>query len=184
MYEAKRDKSDGVLFLSVGLVSGFIIAAGVFYAISHHSSRSEKPTQVASASPTQPKAETASAAPEPASASPPPVPEPQPPARVESPSIVQSPAPIYYSPTPVALTPAPMQVMPTMVVQQLPPGAVVQPDGSYVTGMSTAVPTEYETSPYADNPNWNISRNGLIGNPPVDPPSSKGRAYGLANQSY
>lgn len=32
-----------------------------------------------------------------------------------------------------------------------------------------------------DNPNWNVTRSGLVGNPCVDPPSVRGRAYSTSN---
>ncbi len=35
----------------------------------------------------------------------------------------------------------------------------------------------------ADNPNWNVTRSGLVGNPCVDPPSTQGRAYQI-NGAY
>lgn len=33
----------------------------------------------------------------------------------------------------------------------------------------------------SDNPNWTVTRSGLVGNPCVDPPSVKGRAFTTSN---
>jgi len=50
--------------------------------------------------------------------------------------------------------------------------------GEFVNSQGIAYTRIYVPGPdYPVNPNWTVSRNGLIGNPCVDPPSSHGRAF-------
>jgi len=166
MKHAEGTKSNSVLFLSVGLVSGFLIAAGVFFTLFHQSTPSDRAAQAAITADAQ--------------------------TNLQPPSL----QPMYESPTVApAVTFVPAQVpgqMPVMMQQapgvvMLPDGTTVYPTGTLDVNMAEAGSRGYiNVSPgsYSDNPNWTVSdRNGLIGNPAVDPPSSKGRAYGLSSGS-
>ena len=75
-------------------------------------------------------------------------------------------------------------------VQQSNQQAPIEVVGNALQAASTGMLAPVNNS-YADgdlnqqqiNPSWTITRNGLIGNPPVDPPTSKGRAY-RSDNSY
>jgi hypothetical protein len=170
-HEADKTRTDRVLLLSVGLVSGFLIAAGVFFALYHGSS-----------------AQSGGVAPAAAEMQTPAAPSPQPAQQFETASAFQ-PQPQMYDST--AATPAPAMIYvpaqgPGMVQQD--PATMMQTGTSGYTDMAMGPAgsrgyVNFSSSASSDNPSWTTTRNGLIGNPAVDPPSSKGRAYQL-NGSY
>jgi len=52
--------------------------------------------------------------------------------------------------------------------------------GDFVNAQGIVYSRTYMPGPqYSMNPNWTMSRNGLIGNPSVDPASCQGRAYSM-----
>jgi hypothetical protein len=94
--------------------------------------------------------------------------------------------PVTYVPAPVVPAvpaSAPTQAAPAgMPIVALPAG---QPDmstasGDFVNEQGILYSRTVLPAPeYPMNPNWTMSRNGLIGNPSVDPPSCQGRAYSM-----
>lgn len=125
-------------------------------------------------------------------------PDGQPPSTSEAPTFT---GPVTYSPASAAPT------MSQPVAVQAIPAQAVPMQAAFTGTPMLAVPTAQSAAPQAQadmstasgdfvnsqgilytrtvlpapeypvNPNWTISRNGLIGNPPVDPPSCQGRAY-------
>jgi len=101
--------------------------------------------------------------------------------------------PVTYVPAPAVPTmssPAAAQAAPAgMPILAAPAGQIAasagQPDmstasGDFVNEQGILYSRTVLPAPdYPMNPNWTMSRNGLIGNPSVDPPSCQGRAYSM-----
>jgi hypothetical protein len=177
-HEADKTRTDRVLLLSIGLLSGFLIAAGVFFALYHGSPSSDRVATAAAATAPAATAEMQTPA----------LPSPQPAQQFETASAFQPQPPMYDS---TAATPAPAMIYEPAQGQgmvQQDPATMMQTGTTGYTDMAMAPAgsrgyVNFSSQGSSDNPSWGTTRNGLIGNPAVDPPSSKGRAYQL-NGSY
>jgi hypothetical protein len=109
----------------------------------------------------------------------------------QAPATFTGPVTYVPAPAPPAMSqPAPIQAVPAGVPMLAAPAEQMaapagQPDmstasGDFVNSQGILYTRTVLPAPeYPMNPNWTTSRNGLIGNPPVDPPSCQGRAYSM-----
>lgn len=193
MTPQKKITFDRVLLLGTGVVVGLLIAVAV-YSNDHGPKPSTSPDNAQSAAADQAENSLASHV---VSANPPPLNDPpnqhSPLAQTASTSAnsngwttANAPAPAVDASTP-ATSPEVSQQSPWSGAQNTGPTPIVVTGNALQALASGAqiVPTGGETQQTPSdnwNPNWYITRNGLIGNPPVDPGTSHGRAYATGAQ--
>jgi len=174
MNSARPSKFDSLLLLSIGLLTGLLIAFCVYLVQAHNAAPVSTDAALPSSQPIEAAAPTPQSAVRTSQESPPYQ------QVSEAAAVAASPAtPAQDAVAPSALVSSQLQTQQTAAGEQMVQSA---PDGTTSTSVVTMSPESGQqyvfTSPaYQGNPSWTVTRNGLIGNPPVDPPSSKGRAY-------
>ena len=172
MHETQRTRADSFLLLGVGLTAGFLIAAVVFLFVYRGSTPSDSQAQVSASAPAD---GDSTPAPAPGAQS---WQETRPSGAFEPQTVpATTPTQVPYGQTPVVSSDV-MQQVPAVVMQS-DAGATDNGSSAAVTMHSSGAGGNYTfVNPvYSGNPSWTVGRNGLIENPAVDPPSSRGRAY-------
>ncbi|HEY9774220.1 MAG TPA: hypothetical protein V6C81_10515 [Planktothrix sp.] len=169
MGEARKTQ-DGILLLSVGLVAGFLSAASGFF-IWYHNSEVARSVQQPTIAET-----TAVASQEQSTIS-------QPVANATAlttaqPGIEGSQTGLAATVAAAQTTPGMTELSPLQIAAKTASGEIqVMPEGVALQTYNNPGGIEGTSGSVTASPYWTIGSNGLIGNPPVDPPSSHGRAY-------
>jgi hypothetical protein len=108
------------------------------------------------------------------------VPAPAVPGTSQPPQAQILPAGAQMIPSPAQVAPLPGGQIAASASQSAAPVDMSTASGDFVNSQGIVYERTYVPGPeYPMNPNWTVSRNGLIGNPAVDPTSCQGRAYSM-----